>query len=194
MALNGRAGQRFSHAPQPIQRSTLITGIFGESLSSGILGTICMAPVGQWRAQLPHCTPSVSGMQFFFTHTACPIWTDDLSAFMGHRTKRVFQWSGKMGERFWKPKGLGMIGKMGWIFRSGFSLYMGLHLLYVWGAFLRIFGGLLYIGLADGAKTAWKGFIFGCVAVLWLGWWILLYDGVNGCVAVFLCLFLNIVP
>ena len=29
--------------------------------------------------------------------------------------------------------------------------------------------GLLYIGLADGAKTAWKGFIFGCVAVLWLG-------------------------
>ena len=51
----------------------LITGIFGESLSSGILGTICMAPVGQWRAQLPHCTPSVSGMQFFFTHTACPI-------------------------------------------------------------------------------------------------------------------------
>lgn len=37
------------------------------------------------------------------------------------------------------------------------------------GLFLRIFGGLLYIGLADGAKTAWKGFIFGCVAVLWLG-------------------------
>lgn len=96
---------------------------------------------------------------------------------MGHRTKRVFQWSGKMGERFWKPKGLGMIGKMGWIFRSGFSLYMGLHLLYVWGAFLRIFGGLLYIGFADGAKTAWKGFIFGCVAVFMAGlmdfviWW-----------------------
>ena len=66
-----------------------------------------------------------------------------------------------------------------------FSLH-GLHLLYVWGAFLRIFGRLLYIGLADGAKTAWKGFVFGCVAVLWLGWWILLYDGVNGCVAVFL--------
>ncbi|EJW89577.1 hypothetical protein EVA_22316, partial [gut metagenome] len=26
---------------------------------------------------------------------------------------------------------------------------------------------MLYIGLADGAKTAWKGFVFGCVAVLW---------------------------
>ena len=108
---------------------------------------------------------------------------------MGHRTKRFFQWSGKMGERLWEPKGLGVVWKMGWIFRSGFFLYMGLHLLYVWGAFLRISGRLLYIGLADGAKTAWKGFVFGCVAVLWLGWWILLYDDVNGCVAVFLCIF-----
>lgn len=35
-------------------------------------------------------------------------------------------------------------------------------------AFLRIFGRLPYIGLADGAKTAWKGFVFGCVAVY--GW------------------------
>ena len=111
--------------------------------------------------------------------------------YMGHRTKRFFQWSGKMGERLWEPKGLGVVWKMGWIFRSGFFLYMGLHLLYVWGAFLRISGRLLYIGLADGAKTAWKGFVFGCVAVLWLGWWILLCDGVNGCVAVFLCLFSN---
>lgn len=109
--------------------------------------------------------------------------------FMGHRTKRFFQWSGKMGERLWEPNGLGMFGKMGWIFRSGFSLYMGLHLLYVWGAFPRNFGRLLYIGLADGAKTSWKGFIFGCVAVLWLGWWILLYDGVSGCVAVFCAYF-----
>ena len=111
---------------------------------------------------------------------------------MGHRTKRFFQWSGKMGERLWKPNGLGMFGKMGWIFRSGFFLYMGLHLLYVWGAFLRIFGRLLYIGLADGVKTAWKGFILGCVAVLWLGWWILLYDDVNGCVAVFFCAYFQI--
>ena len=37
------------------------------------------------------------------------------------------------------------------------------------GLFFGYSGGLLYIGLADGAKTAWKGFIFGCVAVLWLG-------------------------
>ena len=72
---------------------------------------------------------------------------------IGHRTKRFFQWSGKMGERLWKPNGLGMIGEMGWIFRSGFFLYMDLHLLYVWEAFLRIIGRLLYIGLADGVKT-----------------------------------------
>jgi len=35
MALNGRAGQRFSHAPQPMQRSVLIAGIWGEVSFSG---------------------------------------------------------------------------------------------------------------------------------------------------------------
>ena len=30
MALNGRLGHKFSHAPQPIQRSSSITGIFKE--------------------------------------------------------------------------------------------------------------------------------------------------------------------
>ncbi len=39
-----------------------------------------IAPTGQWRAQLPHSTPSVSGTQLALTQTACPIWTDDLSA------------------------------------------------------------------------------------------------------------------
>jgi hypothetical protein len=70
MALNGRAGQRFSQAPQPMQRSILIAGIFIESRLWASEGIICIAPVGQWRAQLPHSKPSVSGMQFFFIHTA----------------------------------------------------------------------------------------------------------------------------
>ena len=36
MALKGRDGQRFSQAPQPIHRSTLIAGIFGESAISAV--------------------------------------------------------------------------------------------------------------------------------------------------------------
>ena len=53
----------------------------GEKVS--LLGydeTIVMAPTGQWRAQLPHSTPSVSGMQFSFIQTALPICTEDFSA------------------------------------------------------------------------------------------------------------------
>ena len=80
MALKGRAGQRFSQAPQPMQRSGFTTGIFTELLSDGSDGTICMAPVGQCRAQLPHSTPSVRGTQLAFTHTACPTCMEDLSA------------------------------------------------------------------------------------------------------------------
>mgnify|MGYP003371818556 CR=1 FL=1 len=73
MALNGRAGQRFSQAPQPMQRSSFTTGIFGEPGDAGSEATIVMAPAGQWRAQLPHSTPSVSGTQFSRTQTAWPI-------------------------------------------------------------------------------------------------------------------------
>ena len=35
MALKGRDGQRFSHAPQPMHFSTFTTGIFRESALSG---------------------------------------------------------------------------------------------------------------------------------------------------------------
>ena len=49
---------------QPMQRAVLTTGILGESVSCGSDATISMAPAGQWRAQLPHSTPSVSGTQF----------------------------------------------------------------------------------------------------------------------------------
>ncbi len=41
---------------------------------------IKIAPAGQCLAQLPHSTPSVTGTQFSFTQTACPICIDDLSA------------------------------------------------------------------------------------------------------------------
>jgi len=40
MALNGRAGQRFSQAPQPMQRSVFTTGILGELSSFSSLGII----------------------------------------------------------------------------------------------------------------------------------------------------------
>ena len=73
MALNGREGHKFSHAPQPIHLSSLITGIFTDWESFESDGTILIAPTGQWRAQFPHSTPSVSGMQFFLIHTAWPI-------------------------------------------------------------------------------------------------------------------------
>ena len=39
-----------------------------------------MAPAGQWRAQLPHFTPSVLTTQLSRFTTACPIWTDDFSS------------------------------------------------------------------------------------------------------------------
>lgn len=73
MALNGRAGQRFSQAPQPMQRSVLTAGISGEPGRSESEETIVMAPAGQWRAQLPQATPSVNGTQFSDTQTAWPI-------------------------------------------------------------------------------------------------------------------------
>lgn len=80
MALNGRAGQRFSQAPHPMQRSSLMAGIFGLSARSGSEDTIVMAPVGQCRAQLPHATPSVSGTQLSRTQTARPTCMADFSA------------------------------------------------------------------------------------------------------------------
>ena len=63
-----------------MQRSVLTTGIFNDFSSSASIGTINMAPVGQWRAQFPHDTPSETGKQFFLTHTACPILVDDFSS------------------------------------------------------------------------------------------------------------------
>lgn len=85
MALKGRAGQRFSHAPQPMQRPTLTAGILGEAALPGTEGTIVMAPVGQWRAQLPQATPSVSTTQFVRSQTAWPICVAYLSAAVNGR-------------------------------------------------------------------------------------------------------------
>ena len=75
MALKGRAGHRFSHAPHPMHFSVLTAGIL-QPLSDS---TMVMAPVGQCLAQLPHSTPSATGTQLAFTHTAWPICMDDLS-------------------------------------------------------------------------------------------------------------------
>ena len=62
-----------------MQRSSFTTGNFGESGFPATDGTIRMAPEGQWRAQLPHSTPSVFTMQFSAWNTAWPICTEDLS-------------------------------------------------------------------------------------------------------------------
>jgi len=78
MAENGRAGHRFSHAPQPMQIASFTAGTIIDFSSLGFTGTIVMAPAGQWRAQFPHDLWSVTGMQFFFIHTACPLCKDDL--------------------------------------------------------------------------------------------------------------------
>ena len=80
MALNGLAGHRFSHAPHPMQRSGLTTGILRDSRSPGTECTICMAPDGQCLAQFPHETPSVFTTQFSYITTACPICIEDFSA------------------------------------------------------------------------------------------------------------------
>lgn len=101
---------------------------------------------------------------------------------MGHRTKRFFQWSGKMGERFWKPKGLGMIGKMGWIFRSGFSLYMAYICFTFEGLFFGYSGDCFTSGLQMGLKrpgrvlfsAVWPfyGWVDGfCYMMVWTAVW-----------------------
>jgi len=56
-----------------MHRSSFTIGILGEPFRFGSNGTILIAPTGQWRAQFPHDTPSVTGKQFAFTHTAWPI-------------------------------------------------------------------------------------------------------------------------
>ena len=61
MALKGRAGQRFSQAPQPMQRSSFMTGTCGESAIEGSEGTIVIAPVGQWRAAVAAPPPPAGG-------------------------------------------------------------------------------------------------------------------------------------
>jgi hypothetical protein len=68
MALNGRAGHIFSHAPHPMQRSVFTQGIFVDS--SPFCGVMMMAPVGHTLAHLPHDMLSFVTRQFSFIHTA----------------------------------------------------------------------------------------------------------------------------
>ena len=72
MALKGRAGQRFSQAPQPMQRSSLMTGTCGESAIEGSEGTIVIAPVGQWRARLRRAPPPGGGGGVFPAQPGVP--------------------------------------------------------------------------------------------------------------------------
>ena len=58
MALKGRAGHTYSQVPHPMHIALFTAGTMGDSSLSGSLGTIMMAPAGQWRAQLPQVTPS----------------------------------------------------------------------------------------------------------------------------------------
>lgn len=73
IALKGRAGQTYSHAPHPMQRSVSIIGIIGTFLSPSFFFIIFIAPFGQWRSQLLHVTLSLFAMQLSEIHTAVPI-------------------------------------------------------------------------------------------------------------------------
>ena len=42
----------------------------------------------------------IIGLGIILFRQITPFLSGLLGAFMGHRTKRFFQWSGKMGERF----------------------------------------------------------------------------------------------
>lgn len=73
----GRLGQRYSHAPQPMQTSSATVGTILPSLFL----TIIIAPTGQWREQLPHAdVPLAETHKSRFT-LAVPIWVMSFSSF-----------------------------------------------------------------------------------------------------------------
>ena len=47
MALKGLDGHTYSQVPQPMHMAVFTAGTMGEDSSSGLLGTIMMAPAGQ---------------------------------------------------------------------------------------------------------------------------------------------------
>lgn len=96
IAVSGRAGQRFSHAPHPMHLSSFTVGILREFLSSGFLCTILMAPAGQCLAQLPQLTSSVFTTHRLRSTTACPICTDDFSS----RFMAIMAPAGQTSEHF----------------------------------------------------------------------------------------------
>ena len=73
MAVNGRAGHTFSHAPHPMHFCSFMVGIFREFSSEGSLRTILTALAGQCLAQLPQFTLSVLTMQLSRLTIASPI-------------------------------------------------------------------------------------------------------------------------
>ena len=79
MALKGRAGHTYSQVPHPMHIALFTAGTMGDSSLSGSLGTIMMAPAGQWRAQLPQVTPSDRITQLALIQTAWPSTVEDFS-------------------------------------------------------------------------------------------------------------------
>ena len=98
MALNGRAGHTYSHAPQPKQRSASIMGMRGAFPSASFFLIIFIAPLGQCLSQLLHVTPSLLAMQLSAIHTAVPIFvalfssgTMGFIAPLGHTSAQAVQ-------------------------------------------------------------------------------------------------------
>ena len=63
MALMGLDGQRYSHLPQPIQRSSMTLGMSGDWRLPYSLRTIEMAPAGQPEAHLPQLASPLADTQ-----------------------------------------------------------------------------------------------------------------------------------
>lgn len=75
----------------------------------GILFTFCILSITVCLAQLPHTFTQYTSKDGLAQKTIQGIMQDHKGImwfatwdglYMGHRTKRFFQWSGKMGERF----------------------------------------------------------------------------------------------
>ena len=76
---------------------------------------------------------------------------------------------GKNGRKVLKTKGFRHDRENGLNISKRFFSLHGLTSALRLRGFSSDIRGIAYIGFADGAKTAWKGFIFGCVAVFMAG-------------------------
>ena len=113
MALNGLAGHKCSHLPQPIHFSVSIAGTSAFLPSGVVYSTIWIAHAGQWRAQAPHESPFATGMQLSAIHTACPICIAVLSSGCIGRMAPVGQtWEQRVHSGLQKPRSKDISGCM----------------------------------------------------------------------------------